>query len=319
MQQPREMGCDGEGDCAEEEFFDNQECGQDLEKPTKAGQCLGYSIDRRPLLPFTLFTSTIVGAGCMFYDQIPTIATSGRANLAIPFGIIYGLTLFLGVYCWWSNPGETVEFDDEDGASNDGIPGSDAQLTQQANPPRSHKSWMYNRPVRRYDHYCRWLMNVIGFLNHREFIFMLVGLTLIGMGGVLVDAILLFLLRRPAADGVDPSLLSSSRWRWPEDGFVIGHLCYSAILTGLVAPILKIHVGLVTRNELACEWKHNEFYVIRKEGSETPVAELTDEEFNDRFNSFCYDSNRNEYDKGWRKNWQMFLCNSRGDECNGDF
>ncbi|CAE7257996.1 cdc48 [Symbiodinium natans] len=30
------------------------------------------------------------------------------------------------------------------------------------NPRRAHKSWQYGRPIRRYDHYCKWLNNVIG-------------------------------------------------------------------------------------------------------------------------------------------------------------
>ena len=29
------------------------------------------------------------------------------------------------------------------------------------------------QPIRRYDHYCRWLTNAVGLLNHREFVAML--------------------------------------------------------------------------------------------------------------------------------------------------
>eukprot|EP00913_Durusdinium_trenchii_P008691 g8164.t1 len=42
-------------------------------------------------------------------------------------------------------------------------------------PQRAHKSRQYDHPIRRYDHYCKWVNNVIGLLNHREFILMVGG------------------------------------------------------------------------------------------------------------------------------------------------
>lgn len=308
--------CVEEGDCVEEDC-DEEECGGNIEAPKKDGSCLGLSVDRKPVLPFTLFTSTVVGAVCVLFDQCQAIsvATSGHWNLTIFFAILYAVTLVLGVYCAMCDPG-MVE-DDDDDASQDTLLDGDAQPQKQIIPPRAHKSWMYPRPVRRYDHYCRWLQNVIGFYNHREFLFMTFGLALIGMGGVLLDAAVLFLIRRPASDGV--SMSGINRWRWPEDAFVFAHLCYSATLTGLVVPILKIHLGLVSRNELAPEWKENAFYVIRKQGSQTPVEELDEAEWNARFQSFTYDPKRNKYDKGVIQNWKMFLFSRRGDDCDGAF
>lgn len=50
------------------------------------------------------------------------------------------------------------------------------------------------RVAQRYDHYCRWLTNVIGLLNHREFFVMLVGLIAIAVAGVGVDAMLMFMI-----------------------------------------------------------------------------------------------------------------------------
>ena len=35
-------------------------------------------------------------------------------------------------------------------------------------PKRTHKSRLYPKPSRRYEHYCRWLRNVVGLL-HLEF------------------------------------------------------------------------------------------------------------------------------------------------------
>merc|ERR1719517_412974 len=58
-------------------------------------------------------------------------------------------------------------------------------------PRRAHKCWQYDQPIRRYDHYCRWLTNVIGLLNHREFLVMVVGLVAIGVFGMALDTFLL--------------------------------------------------------------------------------------------------------------------------------
>ena len=30
---------------------------------------------------------------------------------------------------------------------------------------RAHKPWQYSRPIRRYDHSCKWLKNVVGLLR----------------------------------------------------------------------------------------------------------------------------------------------------------
>merc|ERR1719174_183664 len=69
-------------------------------------------------------------------------------------------------------------------------------------PKRAHKTWQYKRPVRRYDHYCRWLSNCIGLLNHREFVVMCFGLVMIGMCGTMMDAILVFFSVRQGRHGV---------------------------------------------------------------------------------------------------------------------
>ena len=54
-------------------------------------------------------------------------------------------------------------------------------------PKRTHKSRLYPKPIRRYDHYCRWLQNVVGLMNHREFMMMLIGWTLVAVLGVVID------------------------------------------------------------------------------------------------------------------------------------
>ena len=113
-------------------------------------------------------------------------------------------------------------------------------------PRREHKSWQYSRPIRRYDHYCKWLQNVIGLLNHREFVVMVGGLLLIGVLGIMVDIWLAILIAEKGffRFGVVVSL----------------HLVYSVALLVIAGPIFKIHFGPIWRNEMAQKWKKKEHY-----------------------------------------------------------
>merc|ERR1711974_186313 len=83
---------------------------------------------------------------------------------------------------------------------------------------------------------------------------------------------------------IDLALLGIAVWgkRWAIAFFLFLHLAYSVILCSLAGPILRLHIGFVSRNELANEWKRNDFYVITsaRTGKTTPVNELSDDEFN---------------------------------------
>jgi len=125
---------------------------------------------------------------------------------------------------------------------------------------------------------------------------MCVGLVLIAVLGTAVDIIALI-----------PII---SKGSWGAKILVVLHLAYSIILMALAGPILKIHIGLVSRNELASEWKRNDFYVIKrgKHGESIPVNELSDDEFNARFDTFEYERRRNIFDHGCTNNWWSFWC-----------
>jgi hypothetical protein len=95
-----------------------------------------------------------------------------------------------------------------------------------------------------------------------------------------------------------------------------------AYLAFFELPILKIHAGLISRNELASEWKRNDFYIAKrcKRGVNVQVNELSDDEFNELFDEFEYDERRNNYDKGRCKNCMNFWCVSRWEKKQkGDF
>lgn len=157
--------------------------------------------------------------------------------------------------------------------------------------------WLFKQPIRRYDHYCRWLTNAVGLLNHREFVLMLAGLLTIGLGGCLVDFILV--------------VWTSSEGRHFTGFLLIMHLTYSVILSLLTGPILRLHITFVSRNELANEYKHNLFQVVRDAtGTAVQVNELDDAEFNagldeDRFE---YDPSLNVFDRGWSTSCLNFWC-----------
>ena len=67
-------------------------------------------------------------------------------------------------------------------------------------------------------------------------------------------------------------------------------------------PIFKIHFGLISRNEMAQEWKKNEHYVANNTriGDNVPVEDLEDDEYNELFDrdAFVYDRTRNPFDNG---------------------
>eukprot|EP00439_Symbiodinium_sp_Y106_P038288 s6716_g4.t1 len=91
-----------------------------------------------------------------------------------------------------------------------------------------------------------------GLLNHREFVLMLVCLCLIGLFGVGLDGYLAVLLAQKGIPG---------QGMWEAEIAVVSHLAFSVILLAIEVPILRIHIGLVSRNELGQEWKNNVHYV----------------------------------------------------------
>jgi len=289
----------GKADCQDqqcvEEECDPEECGDERNGPRADNRVCG--IDRRPLLPITLALSTVGGAAYMalVQFQLLTEAVPWATAVKVYFLMLYTLTLGCMAYCALCNPGELGR------SSASLLNTEESSIEEGPLPRRAHKTWLYKLPVRRYDHYCRWLMNCIGLLNHREFVIMVGGLVSIGLCGCAVDIGLVFYLARQGAS-------------WTTSLLLAVHIAYSAMLTTLASPILRLHVGFICRNELANEWKRNDFYVVvGRNGKKTAVNELSDDEFNERFESFEYDKKRNSFDKSGPMNCFMFWCTPRWD------
>lgn len=223
----------------------------------------------------------------MFTFQFPRLnQLIGKSSFffSVPVLILYIVALASLAYCALADPGQLKR---------------NPQSKYEVLPQRAHKTWLYKLAIRRYDHYCRWVTNCIGLLNHREFIIMLICFVLIGILDASIDIVL--------------SITAVYKQMWRDELILILHLAYSCALLGLATPILRIHVGLVSRNELANEWKRNLFYIIRssKSGQIVPVNDLTDDEYNARFDSFSYDMSKNAYDKGIMWNCWSFWCTPR--------
>mmetsp|Transcript_6318 Transcript_6318/g.16947 ORF Transcript_6318/g.16947 Transcript_6318/m.16947 type:complete len:510 (-) Transcript_6318:120-1649(-) len=295
--------------CAEEEC-DPQECGDENRAPQDEKILCGL-ISRRPLMPVLLATSTLAGAAMMVLVQFPLVRDlfDGAYFVRTLFIVLYAATLGCMAYCWRCEPGQVNREEQRKAYARlhqaGGCPpaeacSGDGSLEDLPLPKRAHKTWQYPLPIRRYDHYCRWLTNCIGLLNHREFIIMVGGLVATGIFGALVDFVLVVATAR---DGK----------HWLIACPVALHLAYSVALVSLAGPILRLHVGFVCRNELANEWKRNDFYVITnaRTGKIVPVNDLTDDEFNDQFDNFEYDRSRNAFDKDLAANCLAFWCTPR--------
>lgn len=283
----KHMECEEE--CAEEECLDPDKCGNDNRPPKPEHLVCGW-MDTRPLLPISLAVSTVIGMMVMMLLQLPLVSRLFDVSLVSLSCIclaFYGITLGCMTYAAFSDPGQMRKHTSL--ASGGEVP----------LPRRAYKSWQYKRAIRRYDHYCRWLNNCIGLLNHREFFAMLVGLLAIAVLGIAVDVML--------------AISMINRGFWSVELLIILHLAYSIALLFLAGPIMRIHLGLVSRNELAAEWKRNDFYVARsmKRGEVMPVNDLSDDEFNALFDSFAYDPKRNAFDRGGLKNCFTFWCMPR--------
>lgn len=294
--------------CAEEEC-DPQECGDENRAPQDEKFLCGIS--RRPLMPVALLTSTLVGATAMVLLQFPLVRDmlDGAYFVRTFFIILYLMTLGCMAYCWKCEPGQVnreehrkayARLQESGGSPPAEDCNGDGSLDDIPLPKRSHKTWQYPLPIRRYDHYCRWLTNCIGLLNHREFILMVGGLVSIGVFGTLLDFFLVIATAREGKHWVVAFLLAL-------------HLAYSVTLVSLAGPIFRLHLGFVSRNELANEWKRNDFYVITnaRTGKVVPVNDLTDDEFNDHFDNFEYDKKRNAFDKDLVANCLAFWCTPR--------
>lgn len=286
---------DCQGECVDESCLDEGKFGAENNAPSEEYTFLGF--DLKPLLPAALASSTVIGAICMLLVQIPILSRFAyvwQVCLFAVFGALYGLTLGCMAYCSFSDPGQMRK-------PKSAARGAEDEPWQGIMPKRAHQSWQYPRPVRRYDHYCKWLQNVIGLLNHREFVMMLSGLTMISALGMIVDVLVAILTAR---DGFMGAMI-----------IVLLHLAYSIVLLGVVGPMFNIHIGLVSRNELAQEWKNNKHYIVTNssKGENVPVHDLDDDEYNELFDAdaFVYARSSNEWDKGCPDNCLSFWCNAR--------
>jgi len=302
-------------DCAEEECGDDDQCGNEQRPPSP--DHLWCGIDSRPLLPFGLGFLTLFGAVCMLAVQVPLCVELFDLPVAVArfmygfVALLYGTTITAMIYSALADPGQLPV--SESGEllidHNDSFTDADEEAGDRKLPKRAHKCWQYERPVRRYDHYCKWLTNVIGLLNHREFIIMVSGLVAIGVAGFCFDVFLA--IAQSLKVGVSLKL-----------GVVLLHLLVSGGLNFMAGPILRIHIGLVSRNEVANEWKKNTNYIVKEcsKGENVEVNDLSDDEHNALFEAFVYDKSKNQFDKGLHQNCWIFWCTPRwGEDQLGEF
>ena len=281
---------------ADEGWLDDDESGSEDKGPSEDYTFFG--IDFKPVLPACLAVSTVIGGLCMLLVQIPMLSRFTKLSqvlLSAPFVVIYGIVLGCMAYCAYADPGQVKQTQKmKIGA----VGGMDIE---EGIPRRAHKSWQYSHPIRRYDHYCKWLKNVVGLLNHREFVIMVAGLLLVGVLGIMVDIWL--------------AILIAEKGLFKFEIVVALHLGYSVALLAIDWPIFKIHFwtdlkerdgpGMEEERALCC---HNTSI-----GDNVPVEDLEDDEYNELFDrdSFVYDRTKNPFDNGCFTNCLYFWCQPR--------
>ena len=227
-----------------------------------------------------------------------------RSGVALcTFVVVYGIVLGCMSYCACADPGQVKQ------TRKMKIGAVGGMDIEGGLPRRAHKSWQFSRPIRRYHHYCKWVnMSSVfwedrwHFLpNHREFVIMVAGLLLLGVLGIMVDIWL--------------AILIAEKGFFKFEIVVALHLGKSVALLAIDGPIFKIHFGLISRNEMAQEWKKNEHYVANNTsiGDNVPVEDLEDDEYNELFDrdAFVYDGTRNPFDNGCFTNCLNFWCQPR--------
>ena len=304
---------------ADEGWLDDDESGAEDKGPSVFALTLilcytFFGVDLKPVLPVCLAVSTVIGGLCMLLVQIPMLSrftTLSQVWLYAAFVVVYGIVLGCMAYCACADSGQVKQMRKNRSRLFD-LPristGTQMKIgavggmdIEEGIPRRAHKSWQYSRPIRRYDHYCKWVKNVIGLLNHREFVIMVAGLLLIAVLGIMVDVWL--------------AILIAEKGFFKFEIVVALHLGYSVALLAIDWPISKIHFGLISRNEMAQEWKKKEHYVANNTsiGDNVPVEDLEDDEYNELFDrdSFVYDRTRNPFDNGCFTNCLNFWCQPR--------
>jgi hypothetical protein len=288
--------------CVEEEC-DPEECGNEKRGPSDENKICG--VDKRPLLPLALSSSTLGSLVFIVLMEFPVMSRAFDYAESVKIALlgVHGITLGCMAYCALFDPGQLPN--DHGKKATAALMGTQSDSAEDNLPARAHKTWMYKQPIRRYDHYCRWLTNCIGLFNHREFVMMVCGLVAISFSCFIVNVVMVFKLVKQESYTDDIVLLAG-----------LGlHTLYLLALFHFATPIMRLHIGFVCRNELAHEWKRNDFYVVQSKscepGEKVSVNELSDNEYNDRFDMFEYDKSKNRFDNGCLTNCATFWCTSR--------
>ena len=270
--------------------------------PSEDYTCFGVNL--KPFLPVTLALSTVIGGACFFVLQLPMLCRLTSISSSFLFSgcaFVYTVTLACMVYAAFADPGQLNEE-----KNTRSVEMADIEQGRPAMPVRAHQSWQYERPIRRYDHFCKWLNNAIGLLNHREFVVTVGGLMSIAMLGIVVDTVLEVLVIAHSGLVVEDAQTQI---------LLVLHFAYSLTLLKIVWPILRIHFGLISRNEMGQEWKNHWHYVANNttKGDHVYVHELDDEEYNELLDggAFVYDASRNPFDRGCLVNCWTFWCQAR--------
>ena len=154
-------------------------------------------------------------------------------------------------------------------------------------PPRTHHCSVLKSCVYRYDHYCPWIYNCVGYGNFKFFYLFLFHVFLVDMFFVLVSIpVFRYALSLSVTDVANLYLPGSQR---PQ---VVMSFVLAAAVEIAMAGFLGLHTFLLLTNQTTMEWATGG-YSRRFEGTLRQQAKFQ----------------RNPYDLGLKRNWQQVMGN----------